>query len=379
MSGIYIHIPFCKKTCHYCDFHFSTQLKWKKDMSQALIKEIGLRAHYLSDRKIKTIYWGGGTPSLLTPQEMEAIFGSLHKHFTIEHKAEITLEANPDDIHEESLKVWQELGVNRISLGVQTFDEDRLRYLNRSHNARQAESALDLIGQSDIEHTSADLIFAIPPENSSFSRFKKDLEKLLAFSLDHISLYHLTIEPQTVFGKWMNRGQLDVVTEDSGAQQYEWCSQRLQDLGWDHYEVSNFAFEDGHSRHNASYWQQNPYLGIGPGAHSFNGNERGENFPNNAMYMKLLAENTLPHKSEKLSKITSYNEYVMTGLRTKWGIDLQYIKNSYGFDIYDMYKARIHQWIDMGHAVLENQNFWLTAPQGFAFADGIAAAFFEDE
>ncbi|MCP4456957.1 MAG: radical SAM family heme chaperone HemW, partial [Cytophagales bacterium] len=267
MAGIYIHIPYCKKACHYCDFHFSTNLKNREEMVGTIVREINLRQDYLADKPIESIYFGGGTPSILRQNEIKKILDTINETFDMKNP-EVTLESNPDDLSESVLNGFYEVGVNRLSIGIQTFENDRLDFLNRSHNSEQAGQSFNWARMAGFNNISADLIFAIPSESKSFSRFESDLYKLIEYDPEHISLYNLTIESKTVFGNWLTKNKLTPVSEESCARQFELAIELLATAGYEHYEVSNFAKPERYSRHNSSYWKSSLYLGVGPGAHS---------------------------------------------------------------------------------------------------------------
>ncbi|REE00489.1 oxygen-independent coproporphyrinogen-3 oxidase [Marinoscillum furvescens DSM 4134] len=374
MAGIYLHIPFCKQACHYCNFHFSTQLNYKSEMIAALCQEVEIRHGEISE-PITSIYFGGGTPSLLAANELEAIFSALRSYFEIAPKAEITLEANPDDLDQEKLSMLKESGINRLSIGIQSFDDDSLKYCNRAHDSSEAASCLKLAKDAGFTNISADLMYALP--GTDLDHWAKDLQRLLLFSPRHISLYGLTIEERTVFGKWQTLGKLDEVPEVKAADQYRLAIEVLSNAGYDHYEVSNFAKPGYHSRHNTSYWQGAPYLGIGPGAHSYNGKARGANISNNQTYMRAIRSDQLPIEWEQLSDLDKLNEYLFTGLRTNKGIDLNIIKEQFGKHLYDDYKALLSDFATRGLLTKTNNNIRLTS-EGFMIADEITWRLFYD-
>jgi len=348
-------------------------------MVSALLTELHLRKNFLEQSSIETIYFGGGTPSILTKDELGLILSTIQNVFEVPEGVEVTLEANPDDIHEQSLTDWSDLGINRLSLGIQTFDDGRLAFLNRSHNAKQAEVAIQKITDSFINNWSADLIFGIPPEQDSMERFQADTESLMAAGPTHISLYHLTIEPKTVFGNWYQKNKLLPVSENSAADQFQWAHEMMTGAGYDHYEVSNFARPGYYSAHNQSYWKGHKYLGIGPGAHSFDGAHRSFTVESNALYVKAIAQNEWPHTHEPLSETEQYNEYILMRLRTQLGIDVDWIQSRFGIDLRQKHCELI------GHLVEKKQAFWdgsvfkLTPEKGFAIADAITLEFFIDE
>ena len=324
MAGIYIHIPFCKKACHYCNFHFSTSLKLKRELIEQITKEIRLRKNYLSSEILDSVYFGGGTPSLLSPEELSQIFTTLQDLFQIKSGAEITLEANPDDINNEQLEIFEQFGINRLSLGVQSFNDVDLVYMNRSHNAEDAIKSLDLIRQFEFI-LSADLIFGIPDQH--LSNIDENISILLDYEVEHISAYALTVEPKTALHHFINKGKRKNIDQEIQSHQFNHLHLLLQNLGYDHYEISNYARNQHYALHNSNYWRNEPYLGIGPGAHSFDGKTRSWNIANNPKYIKSLQLGHLPLETEELSESDQFNEKLITSLRTKWGINTSEIRN----------------------------------------------------
>lgn len=378
MAGIYIHVPFCTKACHYCDFHFSTNLKTRTEMVSAICGEITLRQGYLSDATIETLYFGGGTPSILSAEELGKILSALHSHFSVSPTAEVTLEANPDDLSSERLEELRSLGINRLSIGIQTFDEATLGYLNRSHSASQALDCISLARKAGFENISADLIFALPPADTSLPRFEKDLKKLILIAPEHVSLYGLTIEDKTVFGNWKRKNRLTEVPEELNALQYELACDLLSKAGYNHYEVSNFAKPGRVSQHNSSYWKGAHYLGLGPGAHSFDGQSRSFNISHNAKYIHDIQAGELPIETEGLSPLQQLNEYVLTRSRTWWGVDFHFIQKNWDVDMWERHHSWMTPLIESGKATYADGVFTLTS-RGFALADEVALHFFSTE
>jgi oxygen-independent coproporphyrinogen-3 oxidase len=331
MAGLYLHIPFCKKACHYCDFHFSTQLDIKTQLSSALAKELSLQSGYLGGENLETIYFGGGTPSLLSEAELNLIFNSIHKYFKVQVGAEVTLEANPDDLTQEKLSELKSAGINRLSIGIQSLDNQVLRFLNRSHDSQQALKSIDAARGAGFPNINVDLIYAIPGRNISL--LKKDIDQLLALHPEHISAYSLTIEEKTVFGNWASRGKLSPETEEENASQFDLVMDKLAEDGFEQYEISNYARPGFQSQHNSSYWKQKKYLGIGPSAHSFNGSQRQVNISSNYSYLKAIETGELPATTEALSLENRINEYIMTSLRTVWGCNTDYLQQNFQFDL----------------------------------------------
>ncbi|MGE4015770.1 MAG: radical SAM family heme chaperone HemW [Cyclobacteriaceae bacterium] len=372
MAGIYIHVPFCKKACHYCDFHFSTQQNYVAEMVQALQKEISLQSGYLSE-PLETIYFGGGTPSLLSEKQLGKLLASVGDAFDTSGVNEITLEANPDDINEDKLRQWHEIGINRLSMGVQSFDDATLRMMNRVHGSAETYQCLQLITQSQINNVSVDLIYSVP--NQSMAVWLESIKQLLAFRPQHISAYSLTIEERTVFGKWVSQHKLSPVDEGESAAQFEALIDMLEQAGYEQYEISNFSLPGFFSKHNTNYWRGVPYLGIGPSAHSFDGNSRQSNIRNNALYMKAIQAGSVPFEREALSRENKINEFIYTSLRTKWGCDLNELQKRLQFDLLAAHRAYINDLVAKGFAQLDNQTLKLLRP-GRLLADQIAMDLF---
>ncbi len=373
MSGIYLHIPFCKQACHYCDFHFSTNATHKHDMVQMLAKEITLQKGYLKDT-VETIYFGGGTPSLLSAGEIAILLETIAQTFSVEPQAEITLEANPDDLRVASfLTDVKATGVNRLSIGIQSFHEPHLRYLNRAHTAEDALNVVQRAKKAGFANLTIDLIYGIPAEDHHI--WERDLAQALALHIPHISAYCLTIEERTVFGNWLKKGKIKAVEEEFAAQQFEYLVETLAQNDYEQYEISNFARAGAYSRHNRNYWRQVPYLGIGPGAHSFNGTSRQFNVRNNAHYLKALTNETLPFERETLTRSDSINEYLMTSLRTQEGCNLGYLKNTFAYDLLHEQTATLRRMHQAGWLHYTETHLQLT-PKGKLLADAIAADLF---
>jgi len=372
MAGIYLHIPFCRQACHYCNFHFSTSLKLKNEFTDALLKEIKLQSTYLPSEPVNTIYFGGGTPSLLSIDELTRILQMLRQTFTVAADAEVTLEANPDDIAEEKLKDWKQVGINRLSIGVQSFFEEDLRWMNRAHTAQQAIDNLKLARQY-FDNITIDLIYGTPtlPDD----KWQHNVQQAIALGITHLSCYALTVEPGTALAHMINKHKtLDVNTGDQ-ARQFLLLMDWMQAAGYEHYEISNYALPGRRSRHNSSYWQGASYLGLGPSAHSFNGESRQWNIANNALYIKSLKEDKVPFEVEHLTGAQRLNEYIMTSLRTMEGLNLNYVTNHFGEKASSKLKQEAQQFIETGKMQLNNGYLQLTK-EGKLFADGIAAELF---
>lgn len=372
MSGIYLHIPFCRQACHYCNFHFSTSLKLKNEFVDALLKEISLQKNYLPPERVNTIYFGGGTPSLLTQEELSAILQALHQQFQVAANAEITLEANPDDITEQKLQEWKQAGVNRLSIGVQSFFEEDLRWMNRAHTAQQAIDNVQLAIQY-FPNITIDLIYGGPTLPDE--KWQHNVQQAIAIGVPHISCYALTVEPGTALASMINKHKTAEVNTEDQARQFLLLMDWLQQAGYEHYEISNFALPGMRSRHNSSYWQGASYLGLGPSAHSFNGKSRQWNIANNALYIQSLKENKVPLEIETLTDTQRLNEYTMTSLRTIEGLDIGWVVNRFGEREANQLQRSAQPFIDSGKMRFYNNHLQLTK-EGKLFADGIAAELF---
>lgn len=367
MAGIYLHIPFCKQACHYCNFHFSTSLRYKNELLAALLKETALQQNYLSNEIVETIYFGGGTPSLLTISDLRFQFEKIRETFNVLNDAEITLEANPDDITEEKLTGWKEIGINRLSIGVQSFYEEDLQWMNRAHNAKQAIDNLQL-AIKQFDNKTIDLIYGHPLLTNE--KWKQNVDKVISLNIPHISCYALTVEPKTPLHKLILEKKKEGVQQEKQAEQFLLLMQWLEEAGYEHYEISNFSKPGFRSRHNSSYWQGKKYLGLGPSAHSFNGTSRQWNISNNATYIESLAKDKIAFEKEILTPAQQMNEYIMTSLRTVEGLDLRRVQSS-------EFGVRCQKFIDAGKMVLKENRLRLTK-EGKLFADGIAAELFFD-
>ncbi|WP_461087534.1 radical SAM family heme chaperone HemW [Spirosoma gilvum] len=374
---LYLHIPFCKQACHYCDFHFSTSMQLKPALVDAICTEIRLQKEYLPTITLNTVYFGGGTPSILTERELAQIFETIHDQFVIAPDAEITLEANPDDLNREKLTMLRGY-VNRLSIGIQTFDEATLRWMNRAHSATEAEVCVSLAREAGFENLSTDLIYGIP--NRDESCWQRDLEKMLALNVPHLSAYALTIEPDTAFGRWQQKGKLPPADEALAADQFEELTKALMQSGYEHYEISNFACADQtgtvqYARHNTAYWQRKPYLGIGPSAHSYNGSSRQYNIANNARYIAVIRQGQVPAEREELTTADQVNDYLLTGLRTQWGCSLTELNQLLGMDFAHQQTGDLSEMYASGWLIREGDWLRLTKA-GKLFADRVAATLF---
>ncbi len=373
MAGLYIHIPFCKHACYYCDFHFSTNLALQSEVSKAIAHEIDLQKEYLHNEGLDTIYFGGGTPSLLHAQELKLIFSSIRKNFHVSPEAEITVEANPDDITPEKIKILKTLGANRLSIGIQSFDDRTLKFINRSHNGYQAERAITVAKEGGFDNISLDLIYAIPGRNHL--SLQLDLKKMLNYLPVHISAYSLTVEEKTVFGSRLSSQRFTPTDDEENAHQFELISNTLSNTGYEHYEISNYARPGFISQHNSNYWKKKKYLGVGPSAHSFDGNCRQANVSNNHTYVNSIRNQIVPATKERLSRENHINEYLMTSLRTIWGCDLMYLMDNFQFDLLKRHFTHINSCIDNGLMILTDRTLLLTRT-GKLHADKITSDLF---
>ncbi|WP_074407175.1 radical SAM family heme chaperone HemW [Aquimarina megaterium] len=373
MSGIYIHIPFCKQACHYCDFHFSTSMKKKDDMITALCNEIKLRKPEVDiNETIKTIYFGGGTPTVLSIDELQRIIDVVYKYYQVADKAEITIEANPDDLTEEKIELLAKSNINRLSIGIQSFFEEDLKMMNRAHNAKEAKKCLS-VASRHFENISIDLIYGIP--NMSVERWKQNIQLALDFKVPHISCYALTVEPNTALPKLIEKGEISSVDDNMAQKHFEILVASLEKEGFVHYELSNFGKPEYFSKNNTAYWQGKRYLGIGPSAHSYNGKQRSWNINNNVKYIKALQQNLLPREIEDLTITDAYNEYIMTGLRTIWGVSMQKIEKDFGEKHKEYLLKQAQKHIDT-HLLCLNGDTLLVTKKGKFLSDGIASDLF---
>ncbi|MBJ7881501.1 radical SAM family heme chaperone HemW [Gelidibacter salicanalis] len=382
MSGVYIHIPFCKQACHYCDFHFSTSLKKKDDLVYALVKELELRKDEFKNQVIQTIYFGGGTPSLLSIAELKLLIAEVYRDYDVVDTPEITLEANPDDLFENTVtsnlsqsifEAYKDIGINRLSIGIQSFFEEDLKLMNRAHSSEEAQKCLEEATQH-FDNISVDLIYGIPGMTNE--RWIQNIDTALAFNIPHISSYALTVEPKTALATFIKKGIINNVDDDLAQEQFHILIEKLEEAGFIHYELSNFGKPAYFSRNNSAYWQGKSYLGIGPSAHSFDGARRGWNVRNNTKYIKALENNTLPLETETLSTTDKYNEYVMTGLRTIWGVSLDKVEKDFGSDYKNYLLEHSQKHIIEQLLYLEDGKLLVTK-KGKFLSDGIASDLFK--
>lgn len=373
MAGLYIHIPFCKKACHYCDFHFTQSVHQMDEMIDAICVELELQAGYLNNDQLNTIYFGGGTPSLMNEEHVKHILKQIRHYFNLSSNPEITLESNPDDLDGDQLTIFRNAGINRLSIGIQSFHEPHLKWMNRQHNAEQSERCFYDARNAGFENISMDLIYALPSTNHDL--WLSDLKKAVMMRPEHISSYCLTIEPKTAFGNWVAKGKMEDVEEEYAAQQFEILTQTLNRYGYEQYEISNFAQPGYESQHNSNYWKQQKYLGIGPSAHSFNGNFKQANVSNNAKYLKSLSERKIPFEKIILTREDQMNEYILTSLRTKWGCNNQILMSKYGVNLLVLREDYLYGLFIQGMIEIEEECITLTN-KGKLLADKIASDLF---
>lgn len=381
MAGIYIHIPFCKQACHYCNFHFSTSLVLKDEVVKSLVGEIGIRSSSADteisiikkDEEIETIYFGGGTPSLLCAAEIELILKEIYRHHAVSAEVEITLEANPDDINLEKLKGWKMAGVNRLSIGIQSFENKDLVWMNRAHDSSQALNCISLVREAGFENISIDLIFGTPGLNNE--EWKRNVETVIQLGIPHIACYALTVEPKTALQKMIILKKKENINADQQASQYSMLMEMMQNAGYEHYEISNFAKPGFRSRHNSSYWQGKKYIGIGPSAHSYNGKERMWNTANNVLYSKAIQQQTIPFEKEILSNAQKLDEYIMISLRTIEGMNLAYIEQSFSPAERERIEKVINEKVGSQLYKFVDENMVLTN-EGKLLADAISVQLF---
>ncbi|WDO14139.1 radical SAM family heme chaperone HemW [Flavobacterium sp. WW92] len=372
MSGIYIHIPFCKQACHYCDFHFSTSMKKKDEMVLALAKEMRLRKSEFENETVETIYFGGGTPSVLSISELRFLIDAVYENFNVAENPEITLEANPDDLSEDQIIEFSKNRINRLSIGIQSFFEEDLKMMNRAHNAEEAKKSLE-IATRYFDNISIDLIYGIPGMTNEM--WKQNIETALRYSVPHISSYALTVEPKTALKKLIQTGKISEPKDDVAQEHFMILVDTLQENGFIHYELSNFGKENYFSKNNSAYWLGKKYIGIGPSAHSYDGISRSWNMANNALYLKEIEANNLPNEIEILSQTDRYNEYIMTGLRTIWGVSLDRIEKEFGESKLHYLQKQSEKFLSDGLLSIENK-ILKTTPKGKFLADGIASDLF---
>lgn len=373
MNGVYIHIPFCKKVCYYCDFHFTVSFLQKDLLIDSIMKEIVLRKDYLSSNYLDTIYFGGGTPSVLSKNEIGKILEKIHSLYTVSTEAEVTLEANPDDLSREYLQSLHQLGFNRLSIGIQSFFDEDLKWMNRRHTAEEAERSIKLSQDAGFHNMNIDLIYGLPQLTQE--RWNQNLQKFISLEVPHLSAYHLTIEPKTVFGYYKRKGRLTEIDEDQSLEHYSKLIDVMKANGYLHYEISNFCKDGYYSRHNTNYWKYGNYLGIGPSAHSFNGSTRQWNTSVNSDYINALDKGTSFFEEEQLSEKERFNDYLLTGLRTQWGVDTEVIRMRFGNSFETHIKNELQRFSGTNYVMRNDKQVYLTEA-GMFISDKIISELF---
>jgi len=368
MAGIYIHIPYCRQKCSYCNFYFKVTQLDKENLILAIKQELVDRKNYLNDQEISSIYFGGGTPSILSISELSEIVSAIHKEYKIGKDLEVTLEANPDDLDSQRLKGYVELGINRLSIGIQSFHEDELILMNRAHNAYEAESCVKLSQDEGFDNLSIDLIYGVPSQSPE--AWIRNIDKAINLNIQHISAYALTVEPKTALYHQVNANKVIMPEEDKVSENFLTLREKIGNHGFEQYEVSNFALEGFYSKHNSSYWQGIPYIGIGPSAHSFDGNSRQWNVANNKKYINAIRSNYPYFEVEQIDWPTGFNEYIMMGLRTKWGINKEKIRDSFNINLEKDFNSWINKY--QMYFTANSDNFILNA-DGLLIADRVAS------
>ncbi len=373
MAGIYLHIPFCKKACHYCDFHFSTSLKNRYEMANALVSELKMQKDYLGKESIGSIYFGGGTPSVFSADQIQLILDAIYSHFNVENVVEITLEANPDDLTKEYLKELKTTHVNRLSVGIQSFYDEDLNWMNRAHTAKEGLEAIKRSQDVGLSNITTDLIYGF--QLLTDKKWLFNLEQINNLQINHLSCYNLTVEKGTALQNQIKKGQSKALIDEDGARQFEIGLDYLTKNNFEQYEISSFCKEHHYSKHNSNYWKGISYLGIGPSAHSFNGKERQWNIANNNKYLESINLLKVPFEFEKLTISQQFNEYIMLGLRTKWGINLNEINEKFGNEIFNQLKKESKSYLNNG-LILEKNDILSLSKKGKLLADQIASDLF---
>ena len=375
MAGLYIHIPFCKQLCYYCDFYFSVSLQRKDEMLKALIRELEIKAEENNPAfgKITTMYIGGGTPTIYSPAELGLLVAAAKNNFSADNIVEFTIEANPDDLTPSYLEGLKKIGVNRLSIGIQSFIDRDLRWMNRRHTAKDAVESVKLAQQAGFDNISVDLIYGIPA--MSINEWRHNLEAAFSLNIQHLSAYHLTVEKKTIFGRQQEKGLLTPVTEEESERQFLLLSELTTNAEFEHYEISNFSKDQKYGTHNSNYWKQVPYIGIGPSAHSYDGEHRRWNISKNLHYLEKIAANDIFYEQEELGLSTKYNEYLLTSLRTSWGVDLSYLKAGFGAQLYAYFIAAAQQLIDTDVLLKDGKSVKI-APPHLLITDAIISRLF---
>jgi len=376
MGGIYVHIPFCKKACFYCDFHFSISRKTQPDVVKSIISEMEMRKNMLERNAVKSVYFGGGTPSILTLGEIENILNQAYTLFEVEDTAEITLECNPDDLDEQYLKGLKDLGFNRLSIGIQSFNDDHLQWMNRSHNNTQSMKCIESAAEVGFQDLTIDLIYGLPQLN--MEEWKATVDQALQLPINHLSAYSLTLEESTPYHKLVSQKKYEKPNNEEAAKHYNYLNEAIREIGWQQYEVSNYCKNENYAKHNTSYWQHKKYLGLGPSAHSYDLENRYWNVRSNQEYIDKILTNKTAYEVEKLSLKDQFNEEVLTGLRTKWGVELVSLKSRFGEDVLNQYEVEISTWKANNWIKSLTPQMVLTT-EGMLYADYIASELFRTE
>ncbi len=372
MAGLYIHVPFCKQRCSYCDFFSVVNSGWIEPFWTSLQKELDQQYHFLDNEVLDTIYFGGGTPSLMAPRKLASFLALTKRYFAWREPVEITLEANPDDLSKEYLESIQKAGINRLSIGIQSFFDEDLKMMRRRHNAKEGKQAVERAHKTGFDNISADLIYGLPESNNE--KWKENLNRLFDLPIVHLSAYHLGIEPNTLLYRRQKEGRLQLPTEHESYRQYQLLLKETENAGFEQYEISNFAKNEKYARHNTSYWQDVPFLGLGPSAHSYFAPYRRWNVANMNRYFEKIDKGEKAFEEEGLSTEDAYNDYLITRLRTKWGISLKEIKERFGTDYYEAILDKIEQ-VPKAHIESNDKNCYRLTTKGLFLSDGIIEKF----
>lgn len=373
MPGIYLHIPFCKQACSYCDFHFSVNRTKQTELVQAMLRELQMRSHFMNAAEVETIYFGGGTPSILSLHELNELLRTIKEHYRVSPVAEITLECNPDDLSEEKLQGYAVAGINRLSIGLQSFNDEELKWMNRAHTARESLNSVKLAQKAGFTNITVDLIYG--SRFQSLTQWEETLKTVTGLSVQHVSAYNLTIEQKTALGNLYRKGQEPQVDEELSSMQFEMMQKALAASGYIHYEISNFGKEGYFSKHNTGYWNGSTYIGVGPSAHSFDGIKRWWNVPSNSAYIQAIQTGKTFYQEEQLSVQNRYNEYIMTRLRTMWGCNSEDILKQFGEFYANKFKSEIRQFSEY---LNQTGNTYILNASGKLMADRIASELFAD-
>ena len=373
MSSIYIHIPYCKQKCSYCNFYYKTNQKDLSLLINSIIKEISITNDFLKKKELISLYFGGGTPSIINNSSLNLIFNKIREHYLITSKTEITIECNPEDLNEEKLKFFKKIGINRLSIGIQSFKDEDLIFMNRNHNSKQALYSVKNAKRIGFKNISIDLMYSLP--NQSINDWKKNLKIAFGLNIQHISSYSLSIEEKTKLRHLINKNILTELSDTESQTHFQLLIHECKKNNFVQYEISNFGKKNYFSVHNKNYWTGKEYLGIGPSAHSFNGKIRRWNISNNTKYINHLKKNILPYEEENLKNSDKFNEYIMTSLRTVWGVDLNILKKRFGNEIYTNFCLQIKKWVKSKHLFVEKNKVYLTT-QGKYISDSICSDLF---